>query len=65
MMVIDGKTVGLEVHYNLKIFEEHTGCFYAPKKDTVVLIGYKCIAHAMNLPACYVPSTDKLKQINM
>jgi len=65
MTVIDGKTVGLEVHYKLKIFEEDTGRFYSPKKDTVVLIGYKCVAHTMNVPACHVPNTDKLKQISM
>ena len=70
MRVIEGSTIGIEVHYKLKIYEESTGSrfWFSPsslKKDTVVLIGYKCVSHTMNVNASSVPNVDKLKRITL
>ena len=58
------KVMGLELHYKVKIIEESTAAgmwskfsgfvMHAPapdKKKTIVLVAYKCLAHAMNLDA--------------
>ena len=61
---IGDKVYGLEAHYKVKILEESKGSVPGFRsKDTVVLIAYKCIAHAMDLDPEDFPDENEYKQI--
>ena len=64
------RSIGVEVHYKLKILEETKGKIGTPfgnlragSKNTVLLIAYKCFAHVMNKPASEIPSLEDMKKI--
>ena len=65
LKVVDGKSVGIEIHYKLKIFDESSsgGFWRDAKKETLVLIAYKCVAHAMNVRPTNLPDYDKVKKL--
>lgn len=61
---IDNKVYGIEAHYKVKILEESKGSVPGFKSsDTVVLIAYKCIAHAMDLDPQDIPDDEEHQQI--
>lgn len=63
---VDGKrSIGIEVHYKLKILEETKGggMLRGGSKNTALLIAYKYLAHVMNKPASEIPSLGDIKKI--
>ena len=61
---VGNKVYGIEAHYKVKIMEEEKGSFLSgSKKETVVLIAYKCLAHVMDLVPEEYPDDSDLKQI--
>ena len=61
---MDGQAIGIEVHYKLSILEKTTSKYFREdKKDYVLMVAYKSIAHVMNTPVGQIPSWDKLKSI--
>ena len=52
---IKKKVYGLELHYKMKELKKD--------KDTVVLLAYVCIVHAMDLRPEEYPDDDKLNQL--
>jgi len=55
---------GMEAHYKVKVLEETKGSVPGFKsKDTVVLIAYKCIAHAMDLNPAEFPDDKEHKKL--
>ena len=61
--LLENQAIGIEVHYKLNILKETTKYFREDKKDYVLMVAYKSIAHVMNVPAHQIPSWDKLKSI--
>ena len=58
------KVFGVEVHYKIQMLDETTGYkFVSRTKDTVVLIGYKCLNHAMDLNAADYPNDEEYKEL--
>ena len=59
------RSIGIEVHYKLKILEETKGGYIlrGGNKNTALLIAYKYFAHVMNKPAHEIPSLEEIKQI--
>ena len=59
------KVYGLEVHYKVKILEETKalGWIGNKKKETVVLVAYKAIAHSMDLNPADYPDDEELLQL--
>ena len=62
---VGNKVYRIEAHYKVKILEESKGGVPGFRsKDTVVLIAYKCIAHAMDLdPEDFPDDEEYYKQI--
>lgn len=52
------KVYGVEVYYKIKMLDETKGLL-SKTKDTVVLIAYKCLNHAMNLDPADYPNDDE------
>lgn len=59
---VGDQVFGLEAHYKVKVLEETKGTFIK-SKDTVVLIAYKCIAHAMDLNPAEFPDEEMYKKL--
>lgn len=59
---VGDKVYGIEAHYKVKVLEETQGTLFK-SKDTVVLIAYKCIAHAMDLDPADFPDQEEHKQL--
>ena len=64
----DGKrSIGIEVHYKLKILEETKGGgmlgMRGGSKNTALLIAYKYFAHVMDKPPSEIPSLEDIKKI--
>lgn len=59
---VGNKVFGVEVHYKIKMLDETKGLF-STTKDTVVLIAYKCLNHAMDLKAADYPNDEEYKQL--
>ena len=58
------KVYGIEAHYKVKVLEEIKGNrITGTSKDTVVLIAYKCLSHAMDLDPEDFPDDKALAQI--
>ena len=60
---VGDKVYGLEVHYKVKILEETKGWVGNKKKETVVLVAYKAIAHTMDLRPEDYPDDDELHML--
>ena len=61
---VGNKVYGIEAHYKIKVLEEIKGNRLTGKsKDTVVLIAYKCMSHAMNLDPRDFPDDKELEKI--
>ena len=60
---VGDKVYGIEAHYKVKVLEESKGTVFGRSKDTVVLIAYKCIAHAMDLNPAEFPDDEEHKQL--
>ena len=61
---VGDKVYGMEVHYKLKLLEEDKGTMFTGRsKDTVVLIAYKCITHAMDLNPEEFPDNEEFKKL--
>lgn len=60
---VGDKVYGIEVHYKVKILEEMKGWIGQKKKETVVLVAYKALAHAMNLNPSEYPDDDELQAL--
>ena len=60
---VGDKVYGLEVHYKVKILEETKGWVGNKKKETVVLVAYKAIAHSMDLNPADYPDDDELHML--
>ena len=60
-----GKNVyGMEVHYKVKILEETKGAWLtSKKKETVVLVAYKAIAHSMSVSPDKYPDDEVLGKL--
>ena len=58
-------SIGVEVHYKLKILEEtkSEGMLRGKSKSTAFLIAYKYFAHALNKPPSEIPSLQDIKKI--
>lgn len=59
---VGDKVYGIEAHYKVKVLEETTGKVFK-SRDTVVLIAYKCIVHAMDLDPADFPDDEEHKQL--
>lgn len=59
---VGDKVYGIEAHYKVKVLEETKGTVFR-SRDTVVLIAYKCIAHAMDLNPADFPDDEEHKQL--
>ena len=60
---VGDKVYGLEVHYKVKILEETKGWVGSKRRETVVLVAYKAIAHAMDLNPADYPDDEELPQV--
>ena len=60
---VGDKVYGLEVHYKVKILEETKGWVGNKKKETVVLVAYKAIAHSMDLNPEDYPDDEELNML--
>lgn len=61
---VGDKVFGIEAHYKVKVLEESKGVVPGFKsKDTVVLIAYKCCAHAMDLDPKEFPDDEEHKKL--
>ena len=60
---VGDKVYGLEVHYKVKILEETKGWIGNKKKETVVLVAYKAIAHTMDLCPEDYPDDEELNML--
>ena len=62
---IGNQVYGIEAHYKVKLLEETKGEYmgFRSSKETVVLIAYKCLAHAMDLNPEDYPDEETFKQI--
>lgn len=61
---VGDKVFGIEAHYKVKLLEESKGVVPGFKsKDTVVLIAYKCCAHAMDLDPKDFPDDEEHKKL--
>ena len=60
---IGNNVYGMEVHYKVKILEETKGWVGARKKETVVLVAYKALAHSMDLRPEDYPDDDELQRL--
>lgn len=60
---VGDKVYGLEVHYKVKILEETKGWIGPKKKETVVLVAYKALAHAMNLDPEDYPDAEEFQAL--
>ena len=65
MKRIGNQVYGIEAHYKVKLLEETEGEYmgFRSSKETVVLIAYKCLAHAMDLNPEDYPDEETFKQI--
>ena len=59
---VGDKVYGIEAHYKVKVLEETKGTVFKTR-DTVVMIAYKCIAHAMDLNPADFPDDEEHKQL--
>ena len=60
------KTVGMELHYKVMITEEKKGMMAkvgGGSTDTVVILGYKFIAHALDVDPEELPDDENLKAL--
>lgn len=61
---VGNKVYAIEAHYKVKVLEEIKGNrITGTSKDTVVLIAYKCLSHAMDLDPEDFPDDKALAQI--
>ena len=61
---VGDKVYGIEAHYKVKVLEEIKGNrITGMSKDTVVMIAYKCLSHAMDLDPEDFPDDKALAQI--
>ena len=61
---VGNKVYGIEAHYKVKVLEEIKGNrITGMSKDTVVMIAYKCLSHAMDLDPEDFPDDKALAQI--
>lgn len=61
---VGNKVFGVEVHYKIKMLDETKGLIPGLKtKDTVVLIAFKCLNHAMDLNAADYPNDEEYKHL--
>lgn len=61
---VGNKVYGIEAHYKVKVLEEIKGNrITGMSKDTVVMIAYKCLSHAMDLDPEDFPDDKTLAQI--
>ena len=64
--VVDGRSVGIEVHYKIKAVQEDKWGLSLSFKDTSikknarVIVGYKYAAHKLNMEASKVPPTEDI-----
>jgi len=69
VVVVDGMSIGIEVHCKLKAVQEDKWgsplSFKDPflKKNARVIVGYKYAAHVLNVDASKVPPTEDIKKI--
>jgi hypothetical protein len=61
-MKCGNKTVGMELHYKVVITEEKQGML-GRGKDTVVILGYKFIAHVLDVDPNALPDDTDLKAL--
>jgi hypothetical protein len=60
------KTVGMELHYKVMIIEEKKGIMATVGRgttDTVVILGYKFIAHALDVDPEELPDDKDLRSL--
>jgi len=74
--VVDGLSMGIEVHYKLKVVQEDKWGFSLSsnvtsfgdmfsKKNARVIVGYKYTANVVTIPPSQVPDTEKVKSIQL
>jgi len=67
--VVGGMSLGIEVHYKMKVVQEDKWGFSLSTKDTFtnkrarVVVGYKYAAHVVNVDVSKVPDTEAVKNI--
>ena len=62
MKRVGDKVYGMEIHYKVKILEGTKG-WVVKKKDTVILVAYKALAHTMDLRPEEYPDDEELQQL--
>ena len=61
---VSGQVVGMEAHYRVNLLEEKTTHYIAKdSKDTVVMIAYKLMVHALPGNPEHALSSDQLKKL--
>ena len=64
--VVNGMSIGIEVHYKIKVVQEDKWGFSLSSKDNLikknalVVVGYKYATHALNVEASKVPPTEDM-----
>ena len=61
--VVDGRSMGIEVHYKLKAVEEVLLKDTFSKKNTRIIVSYKYAVHPLKIEASKVPPTEDIKKI--